>query len=77
MLISQEIRLRQFIWAEYRAGSSKEQALINIKSKFGPEYASESTIEHWYQRFVDGNANLFEQYNITSVIQTLPNGKEV
>jgi hypothetical protein len=77
MVTPQEIRFRQFIWAEYRSGNDEKQALININAKLGPKSASESTIEHWYQRFRSNKRSLFEQYDITPVVQTFSNGKEV
>lgn len=81
MVTPAEIKVRQFIWAEYRAGSTKEQALINITAKLGHDSVSATTIDEWYQKFKRGKISLFdfytEQYYITNVVQKLPNGDEV
>jgi hypothetical protein len=74
-----DIKFRQLIWTQYRAGNDKQQALINIKNKLGS--ASATTIDHWYKRFQFGETSLFDedtdQYYIPRIIQTLPNGYEV
>jgi hypothetical protein len=81
MASRKDVKLRQLIWAEYRAKSNKQQALANIIAKTGSEHVSQSTIDHYYQQFASGNTSLFdqgtEQYDITQVIQKLPSGKEV
>jgi hypothetical protein len=72
-----ELYTRQMIWAEYRSGSSKEQA----RAKLGLDTISEETIDTFYQRFKSGNISLVDQDNVQhyvpQVIQTLPNGDEV
>jgi hypothetical protein len=72
-----ELYERQMIWAEYRAGSSKEEA----HAKLGSDSVSQQTIDDFYQRFQSGDISLFdkgsEQHGIIQAIQKLPNGEEV
>jgi hypothetical protein len=81
MVSPQDIKNCQLIWAEFRAKRTKQQAFSNIATKIGSERISQSTINHWYKRFQSGETSLFdegtEQYDITQVIQKLPNGQEV
>jgi hypothetical protein len=76
-----ELYTRQMIWAEYRAGSSKEQARANLNAKLGSDNISEETIDTFYQRFKSGDISLFDRdsprHGISQAIQTLPNGDEV
>jgi hypothetical protein len=74
---SDDIWIRQLIWTEYRAKNNKQQARINIKSKFGLKSISTSTINYWYKRFKSGKISLFKKYAIAPAIQTLSNGEEV
>jgi hypothetical protein len=72
-----ELYSRQMIWAQYRSGSSKDQAYTNLKS----DTISEETIDSFYHRFQSGNISLFDEnsphHDISQAIQTLPNGDEV
>jgi hypothetical protein len=72
-----ELYSRQMIWAQYRSGSSKEQAYTNLKSGS----ISEETIDSFYERFQLGDISLFDENSphrgIPNAIQTLPNGDEV
>jgi hypothetical protein len=77
MSIPQQVKTRQLIWAEYRAGNSKRQALVNVNTKLGSNLVSKWTIRNCYKRFQSADTNLFRQYDITNVIQTRSNGEEV
>jgi hypothetical protein len=81
MVNREEIKLRQLIFAEYRAKSDKKQALANIITKLGSDSVSESTIDHWYREFKADNIVLSdegsEHYDIVPAIQMLSNGEEV
>jgi hypothetical protein len=81
MVTRNELRKRQMIWAEYRAGNNKEQAHSNLTKKLGPGSISLDTIESFYERFRRIGTSLFdkedEQYGISQAIQTMPNGDEV
>lgn len=76
-----KIRLRQFILAEFRAGNNIEEAQNNINSKLGYRAVSKWKVKRWYKRFRGDEKCLFkkktELYGVPTVIQTLPNGKEV
>jgi hypothetical protein len=67
-----ELRIRQIIWAKYRAGISKEQAYINLAS----DSISQETINDWYKRFKSGDISLFDkespQHGISQAIQIMP-----
>jgi hypothetical protein len=71
MSTSQDIRIRQAIWSEYRSGNNENRALDNIRKKFDTNFASRPTIRNWYQCF---EAN---DEKITRVIRNLPGGKQV
>jgi hypothetical protein len=81
MASPREIKLRQLIWSEYRAGNDKQQARININKKLYLDYVFVSMIHSVYKRFQSGKTSIFdegtEQYGITEAIQTLSNGNEV
>jgi hypothetical protein len=68
MFTSEEVWLRQMIWAEYRSGTSEKQASINIIAKFGSKSVSQSIIHDCYMRFKSGDTNLIEQYCIKPAI---------
>jgi hypothetical protein len=79
MSTSEEVRLRQIIWAEYRSGSSEKQAHTNIIAKLGPKSVCIEKIKLWYGCFQhgDGNICLFSRNDIEYAIQTLSNGDDV
>jgi hypothetical protein len=81
MVTIKELRIRQMIWAEQRAGTSKEQARLNVNSKLAPDAISQQIIDELYQRFNSGDISLFDngtkQREIIQAIQTLPSGNEV
>jgi hypothetical protein len=77
MTTPQQVKLRQLIWAEYRAENNENQALVNINAKFGPKAVSQSIIHDCYTRFQSGDTNLFDRHYITNVVQTLSDGNEV
>lgn len=73
----QEVKIRQLLWAEYRAGNNKEQARLNIISKLGIDSVSESTINECFKRFKSEDYSFFGQYKINPAILTFSNGNEV
>lgn len=76
-----DIKIRQLIWAEYRAGRSRKRARINISAKLRFKCFLRWKINRWYNRFELDKTSLFnegtKQYNIVHAIQTLSNGAEV
>jgi hypothetical protein len=70
MVTHQEIRLRQFIWSEFRSGKTDEEAIAKLDS------VSAEMIDTWYAHFQSGKTSIFDN-NIVSAIQTLPTGEEV
>jgi hypothetical protein len=70
MVTRKEMRLRQLIWAEFRSGSTKQEAIANIRFKI------ELMIDVWYQHFQSGKKSIFDN-GIVTAIQTLQNGREV
>lgn len=77
MSTPQQVKIRQILFAEFRAKRSKEQARANIISKHGLDSISESIISDYYQRFRSRNYSLFESHQIKPIIQTLSDGNEV
>jgi hypothetical protein len=76
MVSHQEIHIRQFIWAEFRSGKTKKEALENARSKFSADSVSVNMINTWYAHFKAGN-NSISDYSFAHAIQTLPTGEEV
>jgi hypothetical protein len=76
MSIPQEVKLRQLLWSNYRAGKDKKEARININRKFGPNAISASMADLWYGCFQYGKICLLDK-KVTHAIQTFSNKYEV
>jgi hypothetical protein len=76
MVSHKEIRVRQFIWSQFRSGKTEQETLESARSKFSADAVSAEMIDMWFARFKAGNNFILENDSVHA-IQTLPTGEEV